>query len=360
MSAPPRVDQLLAGFAEGDAISSEARRLQAMLRRMGTDSEIYADETRVAPSARGQCRFLADYHAAPGDTVLYHYAIASPVTRSFLQAAARKVLVYHNITPAEFFAGFDDDVVRQLQTARTELRDVAVRSDEVWAVSRYNASELEHAGVPRVRIFPLLFTSDTASPPPDPAIFRRFAAPMTNILFVGRMAPNKCVEELIRAFAWYQKINPFSRLILVGSQHSTPRYFAMLRMLAGELDLANVCFENYASPEGLSAYYRLAHIFISASRHEGYCLPLLEAMEQDVPVIARSVGGTPEATGGAGVLYEDLDSGEIAELIHLVASDKSLRVEILASQRQHMATVRRRDAEGELRALLAELPDAAP
>ncbi|MBU0715909.1 MAG: glycosyltransferase [Verrucomicrobia bacterium] len=356
MSALPRVDQLLAGFAEGDAISSEARGLQAMLRRMGSDSEIYADESRVAPSARGQCRFLAEYHGTPNDVVLHHYAIASPATRSFLQAAARKVLVYHNITPTEFFTGFDDDVVRQLQTARAELRDVAARSDAVWAVSRYNAAELERAGVPRARVFPLLFTRDGTSQLADPAILRRFAAPLTNILLVGRMAPNKCVEDLIQAFAWYQRINPFSRLILVGSRHSTPRYFSMLRMLAGELDLTNVCFENYASPEGLAAYYRLAHVFVSASRHEGYCLPLLEAMEQDVPVIARSVGGTPEAMDGAGVLYEDLNPGEMAELIHQVVSDTVLRETVLVSQRRRMEAIRHRDAEQELRSLLAELP----
>ena len=358
MSTLPRVDQLLAGFAEGDAISSEARSLQAMLRRMGYASEIYADETRVAPSARGHCRFLAEYQGKPDDVVLYHYAIASPSTRSFLQTTAKKVLMYHNITPAEFFTGFDDDVVHQLQAAREELRTVAGQSDAVWAVSRYNASELERAGVQGVRVFPLLFTRDVADQRPDPVILQRFAAPLTNILFVGRMAPNKCVEDLIEAFAWYQKINPFSRLILVGSRHSTPRYFSMLRMFAGELGLANVCFENYAAPEELSAYYQVAHVFASASRHEGYCLPLLEAMEQDVPVIARSVGGTPEAMDGAGVLYEDLNPGELAELIHHIVNDTVLRETILVSQRRRMAAIHQRDAEQELRSLLVELSTA--
>ncbi|MFH1477125.1 MAG: glycosyltransferase [Verrucomicrobiota bacterium] len=356
MNVLRRVDQLLSGFAEGDAISNAARGLQAILRRMGLDSEIYADETRVAPSARGQCRFLSEYQGLPNGVVLYHYAITSPATRSFLQTAARKVLVYHNITPAEFFAGFDDDVTRQLQTARAELHDVAKRSDAIWAVSRYNASELACTGVPKARIFPLLFTREVTSQLPDPAILRRFETPLTNILFVGRMAPNKCIEDLIQAFAWYQRINPFSRLILVGSRHSTPRYFSMLRMLAGELNLANVCFENYVAPESLSAYYQLAHVFLSASRHEGYCLPLLEAMAQNVPVIARAVGGIPEAMDGAGVLYEDLNPGEMAELIHLVVSDTALRQTILASQCRRMETIRRRDPEQELRALLMELP----
>lgn len=355
MSALPRVDQLLAGFAEGDAISSEARALQSLLRRMGADSEIYADEKRIAPSARGHCRFLADYHGAPGDVVLYHYAISSPATRVFIQSSPRKALVYHNITPAEFFKGFDDDVMAQAQMARAELADVAGHADAVWAVSRYNALELERAGLARVRIFPLLFPFAEKRHCPDPSILKRFAAPLTNILFVGRMAPNKCVEDLIQAFAWYQRINPFSRLILVGSPHSAPRYFAMLRMFAGELGLANICFENYVAPAGLSTYYQLAHVFVSTSRHEGYCLPLLEAMEHDVPVIARATGGMPEAMHGAGVLYEDLDSCAMAELIHRVVSDTVLRETIQVSQRQRVAAMRQRDAISELRSLLVEL-----
>jgi len=222
-------------------------------------------------------------------------------------------------------------------------------------VSRFNASELERLGVPRVEVFPLLFDTDRLDRPADPMILNKFRARMTNILFVGRMAPNKCVEELIQAYAWYAAINPFSRLILVGSDRSAPRYYAMLRMLVAELDLNNVCFELFASPAGLVAYYELADVFVTPSRHEGYCLPLVEAMHKGMPVIARDSGGMPEAMGGAGVRYDDMDPCELAELIHRVVSDTTLREDILSSQQNRLADLRRRDVRSELQTLLAPL-----
>jgi len=179
---------------------------------------------------------------------------------------------------------------------------------------------------------------------------------MQNLLYVGRIAPNKQVEDLITAFAWYHRvINRQSRLIIVGSERSCPRYYLMLRMLANELELPNVCFERFASPRGLSAYYELADLFITASRHEGYCLPLVEAMHKRLPVIARNEGGMPEALGGGGVLYEDLAPGELAALIERVLTDAALKNQILAAQDQRMADLRNRDAAAELRTLLAHI-----
>ena len=166
------------------------------------------------------------------------------------------------------------------------------------------------------------------------------------------MVPNKRVEDLILAVAWYTRtVSPFARLILVGSDRSCPRYFALLRLLALGLDLPNVCFEGFASEAGLAACYRAASLFVSASDHEGYCLPLVEAMHCGVPVIAKDTGGMPEALGGAGVLYTDLDAPELAELMHRVLADAALRAQVLESQRRRMAVVQARD----LREAVAEL-----
>jgi glycosyltransferase involved in cell wall biosynthesis len=224
----------------------------------------------------------------------------------------------------------------------------------VWTVSNFNAGELRAAGMAEVKVFPLLYAPKPAALAPDPRVLVQASATLKTILFVGRLAPNKRVEDLIRAFAWYHRaINPFSRLLIVGSPRSAPRYFTMLRLLAGDLDLPNVCFEGFASPAGLEAYYRIADLYVSASEHEGYCLPLLEAMDRGVPVVARSTGGTPEAMGGGGVLYEDLPPEELAALLHRILSDAGMRAEILRSQAERMRQVRERPVEAELRALLA-------
>ena len=148
----------------------------------------------------------------------------------------------------------------------------------MWAVSQFNASELTDLGVPRVQVFPLPLPKPMLEVPPDPLVTGKFNRDLATWLFVGRLAPNKRVEDLIEAFAWYQRaLNPFSRLLIVGSERSCPRYAAMLNLLVGDLDVPNVCFEGFASPGGLTAYYRVADAYLSTSAHEGGTLQMLRA-----------------------------------------------------------------------------------
>lgn len=351
-----RVDQLLAGFAEGDAISSEALLLQESFRRLGHTSDIFVPPGSVDSRVSSLCRPLAAYEAGKDDVVLYHYSIASVATEVFSCSQARRILLYHNITPAEWFQSFDDQVAADLRRAREELKQVVNLSDAVWADSAFNALELRGLGEDRVEVFPLAFSSRALDLPTEQPVLQKFTRPMTNILFVGRIAPNKCVEELILAFWWYRKINPFSRLIIVGSDRSAPRYFTMLRMLAGEMHLPNVCCELFASPAGLATYYSLSDVFVTTSRHEGYCLPLVEAMYKGIPVIARATGGMPEAMDGAGVLFDEMTPIELAELIHRVLSDSLLREEIIASQKRRISALLARNVDQELAELLSRLP----
>ncbi|MEI6564261.1 MAG: glycosyltransferase [bacterium] len=350
---PAAVHQLVAGFAKGDAISQEAQALRDICRESGFAAEIYAPADRIAADASGDCRPLEDYRPQPGDTVLFHYSITSPATALFLASSARKIVIYHNITPPDFFTPFDATIAHQLATARQGLKDVASHADAVWADSAFNAAELQALGIPNAKVFPLLFQPEGLACPPDPAILSKFAVPMKNILFVGRIAPNKCIEELITAFAWFHKnIEPQSRLLIVGSDRSAPTYYAMLKMLAAEMGLDTVFFERFASPAGLSAYYQVADIFATTSRHEGYCLPLVEAMVKGITVVARQTGGTPEAMGDAGILFEDLRAEELAELFGLLCSDAPFRQTVLNSQQKRVETLLKRPAKAEFLKLL--------
>lgn len=350
-----RVDQILAGFAEGDAISQAALAMQDAFRKWGCVSDVYADKRHVSPAMQASCRSLAEYRATPADLVIHHYSIGSPALDTFADAAARKILVYHNITPSEYFRGFDDRVADELGHARNGLRDIGPKLHAAWAVSEFNAEELRAAGLKNVKSFPLLFSPGTLDLAPDPNVLGKFKADLKTWFFVGRIAPNKKIETLIESFYWYHKtINPYSRLVIVGSERSCPRYFTMLRMYVGDLDLPNVCFEGFASPAGLPAYYKMADVFVTTSEHEGYCLPLIEAMYMNVPVVARSVGGIPEAVGGAGVLYDDLSANELAGLVDRVISDSSLRGEILSGQRARIDEVKARDVDAELKELLKD------
>ena len=348
----PRFDQLLAGYADGDAISQDARHIRARLRAQGIASDIFAPADRIGQGVRDDCRPLTDYAPSAADTVLYHAAIASPTTEAFLTTPARRLARYHNITPSAFFEGYDDDVTARLTHARSALHSVLSKAAAVFADSDYNAQELCALGLSQVQVMPLFFSPDDFRVTPDPDMLNRFTAPLTNILFVGRIAPNKCIEDLMLAFAWYQRANPFSRLIIVGSEASCPRYALMLRMLAAQLELPNVCFTGFVSDAARAACYQLADVFVCTSRHEGYCLPLIEAMTYGVPVISRSAGGTPEALDGAGVMFDELDPPALATLIGRVLNEPALHDAVMASQSQRLKALRARDLDEDVRRLM--------
>ena len=351
-----RVDQMLAGYADGDAVSMEARILQELLRKRGVESEVYVDQNHVSDPMRPLSQPLAAYTSQPGDVVILHYSIDTPALVPFMASPARKIIIYHNITPEAHFVGFDDAVAAQLRQARGKLREVLTKVDAAWGDSEYNTVELREMGAPHAAVFPLLFDPMTFDVAPDPRTIAKFAAPMQNILYVGRIAPNKRIELLMHAFAFYNRaINRQSRLIIVGSERSAWRYFTMLRLFESELDLSSVYFEGFVSPSELAAYYHVADLFVTTSEHEGYCLPLVEAMHHHVPVVARRTGGTPEAMGGAGVLFEDAKPEELAVLMGRVLNDAALRAEVLASQQQRLEALRRRDPAAELVALMATI-----
>ena len=350
------IHQITAGFAAGDAISLEAVAIRDVCRAMGIASDIFVPMEIVAEDAKALVRPLEDYRSSGSGLLIYHYSIQSRATAAFRQSPARKAVIYHNITPASFFRAFDEQVVKQLEVARKELAEVAGLADAVWADSAFNASEISAQGAKNVRVLPLLFSAPAFDVPADPVVLQGLSTPSKKILFVGRMAPNKCVEELIEAFAWYHKcIERRSELLLVGSERTCPRYFAMLRMFAAELDLMSVSFVRYASPNGLISYYRKADLFATASRHEGYCLPVVEAMYKGVPVLARNVGGVPEAMDGAGATFDEARPEELACLMHRAISDPALRGEILASQNARIQRLLARPVQEEFQGLLAEL-----
>ncbi len=358
-STQPRIHQFVAGFASGDAISQAALAVRDLARGLGAESEIFVPSDRIAPDMRSIARPL---EAFPGsDLLIHHYSIASPLDEAFQRSAGRKVVYYHNITPAEYFDPYAPKLARQLRAAREKLPALLKQADAVWAVSEFNAAELRAAGAPRVSIFPLIFDPSRLvfrpTPTlPDPSLISRAT---TNILFVGRLAPNKCVEDLIVAFAWYHlRYNERSRLILIGSDCTVPPYFAMLRLLAHKFDLCDVIFQRFVPADSLTAWYDAASLFVCASRHEGFCLPLVEAMSRHVPVIARAVGGMPEALGGAGILYDELKPEEMAALWHRVVADQVLRTQVLESQNTRMEALLKRPLREEFTALVhAAAPD---
>ncbi len=343
--------QLVAGFSRGDAISNEALKIRSLARARGLASEIYCEPGRILPELRGDVRDLARAATdlGPDDAVLLHLSIGSPANEIFPALRARKAILYHNITPPEWFEGVRDATARMLAHGREQARALAGTAAVTLADSAYNAAELEAMGHRDVGVFPLALDFGHIRAAPDRALLREYGDGRINVLFVGRGVPNKRIEDLLAAFYYLQRyVEPASRLIHVGSYAGCERYLSLLRARTREWRLRDVVFAGSIPQPQLAACYRTASVFLCMSEHEGFCVPVVEAMAHDVPVLAHAAAAVPETLGGAGVLFGEKRFDLVAQMIARIARDAPLRAGILAAQRRRLAAFESRDLAAEL------------
>ncbi len=335
---PERIHQLLASVTVGDAISDEAFEIRHMLRSGGYESEIFCD--RVHPSLADEVFHFEDYMqiSGPRELFILHYSIGTAVSKLSYHIPDGKILIYHNITPWHYFAGLHHTLPRELFSGRKELAAFAGRTVLALGDSEYNRGELAELGFTETGVMPIPINfrrfRDVA---PDPITLKAFSDHRMNILFVGRVIPNKKLEDVILAYAHYKKfVSHDSRLIFVGEYGSFQRYRALLGQMIADIDLPDVVFTDHVTFPQLVAFYTLADVFLCMSEHEGFCVPLLEAMHFDIPVIAYSVGPIPDTMGGAGVLVREKNYAEIAEMIDLLARDRFVRDRVIEGQRRRL------------------------
>ncbi|MCX6339736.1 MAG: glycosyltransferase family 4 protein [Candidatus Aureabacteria bacterium] len=353
-----KINQLLPGFGSGDAISNYALQLQAILRRWGHESEIYCESRHVGPTEEHLCRDhrLCPAPGDPLDVTIYHYSIGSELTDFFRRLEGRKVLIYHNITPHVWFQGIHDEKARSLWNGREELKRLAAVPDLALGVSEFNRRELEAFGFARTAVLPLIVDGEKLSREPDAGLLKRYGDGAANILFTGRIAPNKRVEDLIKIFYYYRTtLNANSRLLLAGSLIGMDRYTSHLRALITLLDLPDVTFFNHVTDAELYSLYRTAGVFLCMSEHEGFCIPLLEAIYFRVPVLAYAAAAIPETLAGTGVLVREKNHAAIAELIDRILGDPALRAAIVAKQAPRVAAFSTEAVAGRLKELLSQL-----
>lgn len=352
------IHQIVAGFANGDAISNEARALRTIFQSWGLAAPIYSEHKRILPELRGEARDLQTHRAdfRPEDIVLLHLSIGSEVNDIFPTLPGRKVILYHNITPAEYFRGIQEQTAVLLERGRRQVAALAGTAEINLADSQYNADELTALGYAHPQVLPLVLDFGKLRSRADRKVLRRYRDGRVNVLFVGRCAPNKRIEDLLNAFYYFQHyVQPHSRLIHVGSHAGMEQYHALLLVRVRELQLKNVEFVGAVTQDGLNAYYQVARVFLSMSDHEGFCIPLLEAMVNDVPVMAYAAGAVPETLAGAGVLFREKQFDLLAETLGRVTADETLRAAILQGQRARLARYEQRDLAAELKRLLAPL-----
>lgn len=359
MSSPIRaIHQLVAGFQFGDAITHHALRLQNLFRSWGYAAEIFADG--IQPKIAFLCSPLSRFPAVDSaqTLVILHYSIHSEASHVFLDAKGRKVMVYHNITPPEFFEGYSELHQRMVMMGRERLGDFLGVAEQVWADSPFNGRELEACGYQDIRIVPLLLDfRDLDLAFANPYLLRRYRDGTVNLLFVGRLAPNKRHFDLLRAFAMYRTLTrKNARLFIVGAYNGLESYFDQLRQEAIDSGFAgSVIFAGVVSFSDLKAYYRVADLFVCLSEHEGFCVPLIEAMHFDVPIVAYAAGAVPETLGGAGVLLHTKDPVGVAETLARLVDDQTWRSSIMQAQRERLEVFARERVIEQIRGQLGTI-----
>jgi glycosyltransferase involved in cell wall biosynthesis len=343
------VHQVLASLGYGDAIGHEVLGIQRVLRAAGYESEIFVEsaDRRVKDLTVDYLELKDASH--PDNILIHHFSIASRSSRIAYALPDRMILVYHNITPPEYFVDVHPQLVQQCFVGRRELALYANRCDLALGDSEYNRQELEAAGFPRTGVLPVVPDFVHLSGPANSMGARAYDDDWVNLLFVGRMIPNKRIDDLIRWFHAHKKwFNPRSRLLLVGSHGGFERYVAMLQEFIARLGTSDVHFLGHVSNEELVAYYEIADAFICASEHEGFCVPLIEAFHMGVPVIAYAATAVPSTMDGGGVLVEDKDPVAVAAVIHAVTTNQELQDQILDSQDAALARLAAKDFAGTL------------
>jgi L-malate glycosyltransferase len=354
-----RVDQVIPSLASRDAIGVHTINLRDGLRAVGIDSDIYYGS--FTPDVQHEGRPVTELGRAGRDRwLLYQSSIGSPVYDLFAARPEPKLVNYHNITPAHLLRDWEPNVGYEVALGRTQLARLAPQSRFAVADSAFNESELRALGYQGTAVVPLLIDMHRKSDEPDPALAaalagRRAASGGADLLFVGKVSPHKAPHDLVKMLSVLHRLyDPEARLHLVGSPLGET-YEPALRAFISELGLDDaVNLAGSVTGGELEAYLQAADVFVCASDHEGFCVPLAEAMGHGVPIVAYGVTAVPETVGGAGLVLPDKSPARFAAAVAKVVSDDALRQHLAAAGRERAASFSLPDSQRKFVSLVQE------
>jgi len=341
------VHQILATLGYGDAIGHEVLGINRALRAAGFQSEIIVEtaDPRLEDLTLDYRDVVNDLHE--DDLLIHHFSLGSRASRTAFALPCRMALIYHNITPPEYFLGVHNQLVRQCYHGRRELLAYRSRVDLALGDSEFNRQELESLGFSPTAVLPVVPGFSHLDVDPDPRITTAYDDEWTNILFVGRVIPNKRPDDVIRFFHAYKTgFNPRSRLILAGSYGGFELYLAQLHDLVSRLGVTDVHILGQVTNEELTALYDVTDVFLCASEHEGFCVPIIEAFYKRVPVLAYASTAVPATMDGGGILYDSRDPHRVAALVDVLVSDVDVETRTLEAQDAALARLRAQDFDG--------------
>ncbi len=333
-----RVIQIIPTLAYGDAVGNDTLALKKVLKDMGYKTQIYAESIAPPLDAKAALDIRKLQGLNEKDVLIYHLSTGSQLNFDFAEYKCRKIIIYHNITPPDFFRRYDNFFEQICRWAIEGARFLADKADYCLADSLFNKCNLEEMGYKTpIDVLPIIIPFDEYNKKPDQDILKKYQDGRHNIVFTGRVAPNKCHQDIIAAFACYKKYyDSDARLFLVGSYRESDTYYRKLKKYVDLLGVEDVVFTGHIKFEEILAYYHVADVFLCMSEHEGFCVPLVEAMFFGIPIIAFNSTAVPMTLGDGGILVDKKDPIETAALINKVISDSKLQHFIRENQKRKL------------------------
>ena len=339
-----KIIQVGESLQRGDAVSNDIIAIDAALKEMGVCGGIFiSNKNNICKdylhTIAESINKIPKLHE--NDILLFHHCIANPFIEHLSELICHKVLVYHNITPPMFFEGFDDGMRIACEEGLKQLSRWKHCFDCCIADSEFNKLDLLRAGYRcPIFVFPVVIPFKDYEREPNKEIVKKYSDDRSNILFVGRLSPNKKIEDVIHAFAIYKRFyEQNARLFLVGSD-AIESYKEYLINYLKEINIEDVIITGSVPFPDILAYYSVSNAFVCMSEHEGFCVPLLESMLFDIPVIAYNSSAVPYTLKDSGILINKKDFPLIAGWINRIINDNILRTDILKKQRAQLAVIK--------------------
>jgi L-malate glycosyltransferase len=353
-----QIHQLVPALHDGDAIGDSARAMRDYLRARGYVSDIYAYNIDESIAAEALDFNATQPRSNPDDILILHFALPSGMTDFLKRSSCKKALIYHNVTPAFYWLGYDNSLLHLAYAGRKELESLSPFVDRAAGDSEYNRKEMEQLQFRSTCVLPIYVKQERYLIEPSSYVMNSLENDTFYFLFVGRVAPNKRLEDILKLLFIYKNLyHSLVRVIFVGKTDVVPSYTTALRDLRGRFGIMmdEILFTGHVDWPELVAYYKKSHVFISMSEHEGFCVPLVEAMICETPIVAYSTTAIPDTLGDAGFQFREKDFVKIAGICHKIREDTHFRNSILESQKKQLRKFGKHEIEKSINEFLSPM-----
>lgn len=351
-----RIVQVTPVLAYGDGVGNDIVAMDRVLKEQGYDTQIYAIDTdkRLQHLSKKLDELP---RLEKKDILLYHMAVGSAVTEKVMKLKCFKTMIYHNITPDYFYEGYNQGAVNACREGIKQTKQLNKNIDYCLAVSEFNKKDLERYGYScPIDVLPIVIPFEDYDKEFDQETYKKYNDGCTNIVFTGRIAPNKKQEDVITSFYYYKKYwNPNARLILVGGYNDADLYYQKLVSFVKELHIEDVVFTGHIGFAGILSCYKVADVFVCMSEHEGFCIPLVEAMHFKKPIIAYDAAAVRDTMGRGTMVIPEKNCMEVAGLINYVVTHPEVQQAMVEKQNQRLSDFKSEKVEKKFLAFVQKM-----